>query len=204
MDYKDMKNMENKKQENKRQHMEYINNLKAGDIIEFGSYPFETDGTEKPIEWRILEKNEDGTALLISKYGLDAMRFDSSSNNWEQSEIRMWLNNEFYNATFKDEEKNAIIKNRETGSKVFLLSEDEANKYFKNNEDRIAYPTPYAKKRCAYTLGGSCWWWLCSPGTYQKGAANVDDDGYVSSFGSGVGDDLLAVRVALKINLNNL
>lgn len=195
------------KEENERKHKEYINSLKAGDIIEFGSYPFEADGTEKPIEWIILERYSDDTALLISKYCLAARRFDSTSNDWEQSEIRQWLNNEFYNATFKDEDKNAIIKNREAGCKVFLLSVEEANKYFKNNEDRIAYPTPCAIVRGAYindNYGGSCWWWLRSPGTFQNYAAYVDDDGYVDSGGLDVDDDSRAVRVALKINLNNL
>ena len=108
----------------------------------------------------------DDTALVISKYGLDARRFDAKSNNWEISEIRQWLNNEFYNGTFKDEEKNAILEYREAGCKVFLLSEEEAGKYFKNNEDRKACPTPYAKGRGAYTnddRGGSCWWWLRLP-----------------------------------------
>lgn len=202
-----IKDEKNKKQENERQHREYINSLKADATIEFGSYPFEADGTERPIEWRILERYSDDTALLISKYCLAARRFDSTSNDWEQSEIRQWLNNEFYNATFKDEDKNAIIKNREAGCKVFLLSVEEANKYFKNNEDRIAYPTPCAIVRGAYindNYGGSCWWWLRSPGTFQNYAAYVDDDGYVDSGGLDVDDDSRAVRVALKINLNNL
>lgn len=88
------------KQEHERKHREYIKNLKAGNIIEFGSYPFEADGTEKPIEWIILERYSDDTALLLSRYGLDSKRFDSSSNNWEQSEIRAWLNNTFYNKAF--------------------------------------------------------------------------------------------------------
>jgi hypothetical protein len=202
-----IKDEKNKKQENKRQYRKYIDNLKAGDIIKFGSYPFEADGTERPIEWIILERYSDDTALLISKYCLDARRFDSSSNNWEQSEIRQWLNNEFWNETFKDEEKKAIIKNREAGYKVFLLSEEEAEKYFKNNNARKAYPTPCAKARGVYTndnYGGSCWWWLRFPDDGQYDAADVDGDGSVDSYGFNVYNDYIAVRVALKINLNNL
>ena len=194
-------------EEKERQHSEWINSLKNGDTIEFGSYPFEADGTKKTVEWRILEKKADGTALVISKYGLDARRFDASSNNWERSEIRQWLNNEFYNATFKDEEKNAIIENSEAGSKVFLLSKDEAGKYFKNDNDRKACLTPYAKGRGAYTnanSGGSCWWWLRSPGYDQNFAANVYPDGDVYSHGYYVYSAYNAVRVALKINLKNL
>ena len=197
-------------EEKERQHREWINNLKVGDIIKFGSYPYEANGTEKPIEWIILEKYSDGTVLLLSKYGLDARRFDAKSNNWKRSEIRQWLNNEFYNGTFKDEEKNAILEYREAGSKVFLLSVEEAGKYFKNDNDRKACLTPYAKKRGAYTkgfFGGLCWWWLrspgYSPGYFQDCAAGVYGGG-VDYRGNYVDDDDLAVRVALKINLKNL
>jgi len=192
------------KQENERQHRKYIDNLKEGDTIKFGSYPFESDGTERLIEWRILERYSDDTALLISKYSLDARRFDLSSNNWKQSEIRAWLNNEFWNVAFKDEGKKAIIENRETGDKVFLLSIAEANKYFKNNNDRKVGPTPYAEGRGTYTNGGSCWWWLRSPGRSQNLAARVNTGGSVDSYGYGVISDTGAVRMALKINLDNI
>ena len=196
-----------------RKRKELINGLKTGDIIKFGSYPYEADGTEKPIEWIILEKYSDDTALLLSRYGLDAVRFAGSSNNWEKSEIRHWLNNEFYNKAFDEKERINIIEssiecekrvffvNRTytVNDKIFLLSIEEVEKYFNSYKDRICLPTPYAKTN-VYTnadYGGSCWWWLRSPG-YDKGyAAAVPDAG-------GVSDDNFAVRMAFKINLKNL
>ena len=202
-------------EEKERQHREWINNLKAGDIIKFGIYPYEEDGTEKPIEWQILEKYSDGTALVISKYGLDAVRFDGSSNNWEKSEIRKWLNKEFYNRAFKNVDKSLIMETRleQTSDKMFLLSIKEAKTYFSSDKRRRCYPTPYAQTdktktgRPVYTnaeYGGSCWWWLRSPGDSRDGAADVDIDGYVGSIGSRVLNDDIAVRVAFKINLKNL
>ena len=218
MEYKDMKNMENKKQENKRQHMEYINNLKAGDIIEFGSYPFEADGTEKPIEWIILEKYSDDTALLLSKYGLDEVRFDGSSDNWEKSEIRQWLNNEFYNKAFDEKERINIIESSieceksvcfgnstyTVNDKIFLLSIEEAEKYFNSDEERKCCSTPYTQRNKSVIgrIVGSCWW-LRSPGRSQGGAACVSDAGYVISYNN-VYFDGNAVRMAFKINLKNL
>ena len=76
------------------------NNYNVGDIIEFGSYPYEADGTEKTIKGQILKKYNDGTALVISKYALDALRYNETSINitWEKSTIRKWLNNDFYNS----------------------------------------------------------------------------------------------------------
>ena len=190
----------------------------VGGKIQFGRYPFYEDGGEKQIEWIILDKDSEGNALLISKYGLDAKRFDASSNNWERSEIRQWLNNDFLNKAFNAEEKGLILRtnteclkkgsilksNLELYDDIFLLSIEEANKYFKNDNDRKAYPTPYAKGRGAYIYGGSCWWWLRSPGYGQLLAATVDTDGSVYSYGLLVYNDYRGVRAALKINLNNL
>lgn len=187
-------------------HQEWIRSLQEGDIIELGSYPYETAGTKKSVEWRILEKKADGMALLISKYALDTRRFDLTSNDWERSEIRPWLNNEFYNTTFNEAEKESMVENRDTGSKVFLLSEEEAGKYFRYN-DMKAWPTSYAKERGAYTDDsgdGSCCWWLRSLGSRQVRIASVSYKGNVDSWGQNLFYVYNAVRPALKVNLNNL
>ena len=95
---------------------------------------------------------------------------------------------------------------------------DEARKYFKDSKSRIAYPTPYAKSKKSVNgnllvsidyvstdRGGSCWWWLRSPGYGQDNAAYVNHaGGDVYSSGYCVSCVSNAVRVALKINLNNL
>ena len=73
-------------------------------------------------------------------------------------------------------------------------------------------PTPYAKGSNSKNgklwtnadYGGSCWWWLRSPGYYQYTAAGVDSDGSVYSIGIDVDHDTGAFRVAFKINLKNL
>jgi hypothetical protein len=213
------------KQENERQHREYINSLKAGDIIEFGSYPFETDGTEKPIEWIILERYSDDTALLLSRYGLNAVRFDNNSNNWKESNIRAWLNNTFYNKAFDEKERVNIIEsnvecekkvleffnrwgaiNYTVTDKIFLLSTEEALKYFSSEEERICRSTPWASTDKTATgtpvSSSSCCWWLRSPRSGEDAAAEVDEVGCVCNRHIGWRND--AVRPALKINLNNL
>ena len=201
----------------------------AGDIIEFGSYPYEADGTEKPIEWQILKKYNDGTAFVISKYALDNVKYNETRTDmtWETSTIRKWLNNDFYNKAFRNADKSLIkesyVVNKDnaeyntkggnnTRDKMFLLSIDEAKRYFSRYEKRKLLPTPYAKGSNSkngnlYTrvdTGGSCWWWLRSPGVDQRYAAYVDHDGAVHYSGDSVNDDSGAVRVAFKINLNNL
>ena len=93
-----------------------------------GSYPQTANGDINPIEWKILAI-EDNKMLVISKYGLDTRRFDSHSNDWWNSEISEWVNKDFYNKAFNEEEKKCI-------SRKCLLSKGEANEYFVNNESR--------------------------------------------------------------------
>jgi hypothetical protein len=198
-------------------------NYSVGDTIKFGSYPYSENGEEEEIEWQILDKYADGTALVVSKYALDNVKYNEKDESvtWETCTIWKWLNHDFYNIAFWNANKNLIVvsylENKDntkwntkggnnTYDKLFLLSIEEAEKYFKSDDDREAYPTPYAKARGAHTnadLGGSCWWWLRSPGSAQDIAAHVNSDGDVDSFGTDVNYDI-AVRVALKINLNNL
>lgn len=60
---------------------------------------------------------KDGEILLLSEYGLDILPFDDSGSGsiiWENSSIRNWLNNEFYNSTFsKEEQENILVSSSE-------------------------------------------------------------------------------------------
>ena len=93
--------------------MTTIQEAKIGDYVKFGSYPQSAKGIVRPIEWLVLSK-EENKMLLISRYGLEARYFikakcfDSNSNDWKNSEIRKWLNGEFYNKAFDENEKTNI------------------------------------------------------------------------------------------------
>ena len=199
----------------------------VGNIIEFGSYYQDDLSSKTPIKWRVLDI-QDGKALLISELLLDAKRYNiiDKGITWENSSIRNWLNNEFINQAFSKEEQNEIILTNisnpnnarrgtnggnNTQDKIFLLSIDEAEKYFKDDKDRECKTTNYAKQQGAWTTNdnkylGNCNWWLRSPGEYQDAAAHVYSDGKVIDFGYRVdGFDVfnlhIAVRPALYINL---
>ena len=62
----------------------------------------------EPIKWRILKKNE-GKALLLSEFIIDDMQFSTYSNNYENSSVRHWLNETFYDYSFSSTEKERII-----------------------------------------------------------------------------------------------
>ena len=200
------------------------NSLSVGDIIKFGNYYKNDDKTKEPLEWRVLEVSND-KALLITKDAIDCKRYNELEDiTWEECSLRHWLNNEFINQAFSKEEQNEIIltnisnpNNAKQGTnggnntqdKIFLLSIDEAQKYFKDDKDRECKPTNYAKQQGAWIEDeddeeeyvGNCYWWLRSPGHSQCSATfvyyygNVDDSGY------SVHDNNCAVRPALFINL---
>ena len=190
--------------------------VSVGDLVYFGTYEQDNQNITKneQIEWRILDI-EDGKALLLSTYILDSMGFNSEykSVTWENSTIRAWLNNDFYNSAFTSKEQSAIAKSQiinpnnptwgtnggnPTTDSVFLLSIQEAEKYFPNDDQNIiTTATNYAyqqgcfmyeeyrtyngvsyKQYCSWTVepdpypgldGTFAYWWLRTPGEITTG-----------------------------------
>ena len=190
-----------------------------GNTMFFGSYPQTKNGDKKPIEWLILKK-EKNKALLLSKYILDAERYHKKFKNvtWQTSDIRSWLNNEFYKNAFTGMEQKRIqdvlVKTESnpsygtyggstTKDKVFLLSIHEAEELISNDEIRKAEATEYAKKTGVYIndkTGGTLWW-LRSPGYDGEHAAGVDFRGWVYTDGYGIDSSYDGIRPAIWLSL---
>lgn len=116
--------------------------FKKNDIIEFGTYPQTKDGDTfkvEPIKWRVLDINN-GEALLLSEKILDAHMFAEESNNYADSEIRRWLNNEFYNKAFNKEEKSRIVTTNVDNSVRSTypngLTEEELKEYWDSGKNK--------------------------------------------------------------------
>ena len=154
-----------------------ISNSDIGDTVYFGTY--EQDGDESNgselVEWIVLDKQRT-KALLLGKYGINANLLEDDefpSAIWENSKIRFWLNDGFYNTAFSEPEKEKVIDTNlktehnplwesmydytnldlgnDTIDKVFLLSIQEVNDYFASDEERVCYVydslSIYRKKR---------------------------------------------------------
>lgn len=160
----------------------------VGDIITFGKYEqdqVKENGTE-PITWRVLDK-QDGKLLIITEKLIDELPYHAIY--WKHSPIRGFLNGSFLK-DFTAEEKAMLVKTRveptlhpdapdvDQGSaveeQVFLLSVDEAKKYFADDADRVSTLT-------AYTIwfghfdnepGDAYPWWLRT--TYWNGSVGAD------------------------------
>ena len=90
-----------------------------------------------------------------------------------------------------------------TKDKIFLLSINEARKYFKADKERACMPTAYAVSNGVNKdENGNCYWWLRSPGFNQYNAALVSIDGSIGEYGHGARYVHNAVRPALWIDLN--
>ncbi len=195
------------------------NEITAGSVIAFGRYPQTESGEIKPIEWHVMEV-KGNMALLLADKGLDAVLYNTKwvDVTWETSFVRQWLNTDFYNAAFNDSEKSriaiAVLKNPDnpkngtsgggdTSDRIFLLSLDEAGRYFMHDAERVLMPTPYAVKRNVWKseYSGKSYWWLRSPGRYRDAASYVDPTGELDSSGHFVSFNYLAVRPALWIKL---
>lgn len=88
-----------------------IDEAGVGDIISFGSYEYDTEqpGNEE-ILWDVIDE-KDGKLLVISHYVIEEVAFTTGKGNpgWGKSLVRVWLNDDFYNSAFTEEEKEKII-----------------------------------------------------------------------------------------------
>ena len=174
----------------------------VGDIVVIGSYEQDNvldNGTE-PLEWIVLEVQED-KAWLMTKYCIDQVIFypERVPMYWGKSDLRAWMDGEFFETTFTDEEKEIIltttVKNdnphgmkgagADTEDKIYLLSKSEVLHFMPEMADRVAYPTEYAKTK-GITLSeetGSCRWWTRTPGARKMDMCGMRLDGRISAYG---------------------
>jgi hypothetical protein len=124
----------------------------VGDIIQFGGS-----------NWRILDLQE-GKALLITEFTLEARKYHGADGDitWADCELRAYLNGEFYRS-FAESDRSRILEvvnlnpdnprsgvpgGEPTSDRIFLLSLDDLEQYFKDDADRAS----------------DHWWMLRTPG----------------------------------------
>lgn len=206
----------------------------------------------EPIMWRVLDPV---TGMVMSesildsqpynnyvlssgtdKYGHTACWGDSSktyyANNYAESSLRQWLNNDFYNTAFSKAQQDIIksttldnsansdsyseYDSASTKDKIFLLSYNEVrNSNFGFNSSssasdtaRRAQGSDYAQSQGLHvyssgsTYNGNSAWLLRSPGLRSNDCWTVYINGY-STYNYHVYDTRTGVRPALRFNLSS-
>ena len=199
-----------------------------------------------PIEWRLVDGGLDNGSLLLADLALDAQPYNFAIyasetakiidgkeyyvfkdeactqpvNDWSTSDIRAWLNEDFLNTAFTDEEKallaNSSLHNygvhgyydyEDTVDQVFLLSYNEVKSeaYFLGSSDiaKVLQGTDYA--RCqglsvdTASQNSPCTWILRSAGDHSN------DISFVNSIGRTkihmyAASEMCGIRPALRVS----
>ena len=221
-----------KKYENCCGVTQFAKPVAPGDAYSFGN-----------INWRVLDVQGD-RALILTEDIVEkrAYNIERKDVTWESCSLRQYLNGEFYNRfTTKNRARilpctnsneNTVFTSMtgknintsggaNTDDRIFLLSIDEAKKYFGTAEvhfrtfwndhnsqrwddsadDVTPEYIPQNDKLKATFKGKAWWWWLRSPGNYRFYAAFVYIDGALSMYGYYVYTEKGGVRPALWLNL---
>lgn len=194
--------------------------ISLGESVKFGCYEQDNDKSNgrEEIEWLVISENKD-KVLLVSKYLLDIKPYHSTLTDitWKDCSLRFWLNNDFINSAFSSKHQELIMDSIipavnnpgfgteagvSTTDKIFILNINEVEKYFPIETDRQCQPTDSAIANSIYDFNNyNSWWWLRSPGSYQKHASGIANSGSISFSGAFVNSDRIFVRPAMWISI---
>ena len=166
-----------------------LKNLKKGDTFVIAG-----------LEWKIIDVTEKGYMCLASELE-ERMLFDRNSNDWKESSLRKYLNEELYKE-IADEigEENIISFERN------LLSLDGQTEYG-TCEDKVSLLTfdEYRQNRALIPNTDDYWWWLLTADSTKCNGDNtwvtvVSPDGNVNYYSCYYGRGVRPVCI-LKSNI---
>ena len=182
--------------------------------ISFGSAGASIQGARSSVNfggytWDVLAVSN-GNALLITHEVIAFKMFSSNysgrasmTTGWEGSSLRAWLNGAFLSSLPVDQSiiiptSISTAPNSRFGTvganggavtdKVFVLSVDEANQYFANDQQRTAVASNAALGGVGAARNGSAqsdpttgntYWWLRTPGMFSYSTAYVNYTGSI-------------------------
>ena len=200
--------------------IDIMRTAQIGDTVFFGKYEQDNDTSNgnEAIEWLVLDVKDD-RILVISKYILDCMPFDSYWSWWDECTLRRWLNGTFRKEAFSEENQMHIPKvqvsaernpshnvgpGKDTQDWIFLLNIQETEQYFDSEDSMQCRTTPYVDSESDNLCMG---WWLRSTGKDLDNAAVVFTPSVKSAIdrecadGYYIHSDSIGVRPAMWIDL---
>lgn len=121
-----------------------LKEIKPGEVFTYVGY-----------EWIKLEQE----GLCLMKDILEERAFDEDSNDWRKSELRVYLNNDFYKTLIKNgaDEKDFLLVETD-------LTADDGMKDYGTSKDLISLMTADLYRSNRHLLKPlESWWWLATP-----------------------------------------
>ena len=195
--------------------------------VNLGEYPYEADGTVRPVLWRILSI-DDGIALLHMENVIDVKQviFETDPkviekhtfrriSSYAESDLFPWINSEMLDNLMGDNPlRGALVSDPELGTLRPLTKEEALTPAygFSNNPwgeeinahpDRQGVSTPYARSKGLYVEranGKSPWWCIAikNPTDYKFGL--VGHNGHIS-WGAYTNTKVAGLRLAVRLDL---
>lgn len=194
-------------EQNALKKISFRDRIRLGLPILFGRYPQNADGSSEPVEWLVLE-HDDETALLISRYILDVASYyqnteDDSALVYDS--LRKKLKGIMEKCRLKDILKILPVKGKDT--EIYsVLTVEEMQRNFESILQISTEPTDYVKSEyhddyeCEEAING--YWWLKDVSDDGKYAAYVNMLGYVNLPDAMSVNRILGVRPAIRIDLS--
>lgn len=192
------------------------------------------------IRWRVLQ-NDGSTLFVLADKGLDCKKFNqylntngaTSTNTWDVSWLRTWLNDSFYRIAFSSKEQEAVVEQalrnpgnpylgtkggQDTRDLIYLLSaKDSTNRSYGFCEDPYVHSSSrkvqvsdyayamgaYAKEADSSGKINACHWWLRSQTNYYSNVYVTSEGIADPKFGARGIDDSCAVVPAMHIQLSS-
>ena len=198
--------------------------------VNLGEYPYEADGTVRPVLWRILGIG-DGTALLHMENVIDVKQiiFETDPkviekhtfrriSTYAESDLFPWINSEMLDTLMGgDPLRGALVSDPELGTLRPLTRDeclDPAYGFSRNpwgeeinaHPERQAVSTPYARSKGLYVEaanGKSPWWCIAikNPTDFKFGL--VGFNGHIS-WGAYTNTKVAGLRLAVRLDLNRV
>lgn len=186
--------------------------------VTFGKYYQSTSGKNlTPLKWIVLDKKK-GYSLLMTKQIIESNGWMNESDKgtaWEKTDLRRWLDQDFYNTAFSSEEKKhmglfngtqpqnprySTSAGKSTVDPVSLLSYQELIHYMPTDKERKTSPTDYAVKRgCYQNPDGDAAWWLRSPGPSSDVPEHLASWGNLGARTHYINDSSIGVRPVIWV-----
>jgi hypothetical protein len=159
-----------------------IANIPAGALLRFGTYNGE------PVDWIVLSKDgiyiEIVTMDVIAELPLDE---DGEYGSWDDATLNSWLNSDFYEDAFDEDEKARIE------AAHYYATEEEANVYLLSEEDLASNSYMLANNPASGEF------WLMSDTDGVDGTSDVSSEGGTLLPDGRAVDETCGVRPVMKV-----